>query len=199
MSLTLAINTASSKTSIALIENSTTLLSESNWQSENNEAEKLMPEIHELLTKNAQDFKDLSDILVISGPGSFTGLRIGVTVANTISYLTGAKLFAQNSFEYHWATQEEGTLLIYAGSRGLYLSKSPKDYELINLDDIPKDIEKPFGDISEEQKSHLNTEFTESDLSFGQVCIKLLEKELKPVQIVKPNYVKPPGITNPKK
>jgi len=42
--------------------------------------------IEELLQKNNIEFKDLGGLVFYSGPGSFTGLRIGVSVANTLAY-----------------------------------------------------------------------------------------------------------------
>ena len=52
----------------------------------NNQSKMLIPSIVQLLNNNSIDIKDLSEIVVVNGPGSFTGIRIGVTVAKTISY-----------------------------------------------------------------------------------------------------------------
>ena len=47
-------------------------------------AEKLLGFIHEKLQENNKDFKDITEIEFNSGPGSFTGLRIGACLANTL-------------------------------------------------------------------------------------------------------------------
>ena len=47
-------------------------------------AEKLLEFIHEKLQENNKDFKDIEKIEFNSGPGSFTGLRIGATIVNTL-------------------------------------------------------------------------------------------------------------------
>ena len=47
-------------------------------------AEKLLEFIHEKLQENNKDFKDITKIEFNSGPGSFTGLRIGATIVNTL-------------------------------------------------------------------------------------------------------------------
>ena len=47
-------------------------------------AEKLLGFIHEKLQENEKDFQDITEIEFNSGPGSFTGLRIGAAVVNTL-------------------------------------------------------------------------------------------------------------------
>lgn len=47
-------------------------------------AEKLLGFVHEKLQENGKDFKDIEEIEFNEGPGSFTGLRIGATIVNTL-------------------------------------------------------------------------------------------------------------------
>lgn len=47
-------------------------------------AEKLLKFIHDKLKENNQDFKDITKIDFSKGPGSFTGLRIGASIVNTL-------------------------------------------------------------------------------------------------------------------
>lgn len=49
-------------------------------------SEYLVNSIEILLNKNNIQFDDLKTIIVINGPGSFTGVRLGVVVAKLISY-----------------------------------------------------------------------------------------------------------------
>lgn len=48
-------------------------------------AEKLLGFIHDKLQENNKDFQDITEIEFMSGPGSFTGLRIGATIVNTLA------------------------------------------------------------------------------------------------------------------
>lgn len=56
-------------------------------------AEKLLNWIHEKLQKNGKDWKDISEITFMSGPGSFTGLRIGATIVNTLAHELNIPLY----------------------------------------------------------------------------------------------------------
>ena len=49
----------------------------------------LLPLIEKILKKNKLEFKDLKGIEVETGPGSFTGLKVGVSVANALGYSLG--------------------------------------------------------------------------------------------------------------
>lgn len=217
--LTLAINTASSVTGIALI-NSEQVLAENSWPSHNNEAEKLMPQIDALLKKCGHKFDDLEAVLAISGPGSFTGLRIGVTTANTIAHLLGCQLFAVNTFDY-WHAQARAQrvlttnppsatvpkrgvhVLVFAGKGGVYLSIAGSEPRQLTLAELPQvlhseDISEVCGDISEDQIALLienGIVFHPLTLTFGQVCLKLLSGHLSSLTAIVPLYVKEPAIT----
>ena len=197
--LTLGINTASSFSEIALLEGDQVLANE-RWESQNDEAEKIMPKIAELL--GDKTFQDISEVKVIKGPGSFTGLRIGVAVANAISHLTGAKLSALDTFAYWWTAhpspEPSTALLIFAGRGGVYVSLKPSELgQLVNLPDLiphlqSHNITSIFGDLSAAQKSHL------SDFSFQPHTPdfpQALSTTHATHTLVKPLYIKPPNIT----
>ena len=56
------------------------------WPAHRQLAETLHIKIKELLEGQHKELADLQGIVVFKGPGSFTGLRIGITVANTLAY-----------------------------------------------------------------------------------------------------------------
>lgn len=49
-------------------------------------AERLLAWMHDKLQENNKDFNDISEIEFMSGPGSFTGLRIGAAIVNTLAH-----------------------------------------------------------------------------------------------------------------
>ena len=54
----------------------------------------LIPLIDQLCTQRGWKPTELQEVYVSAGPGSFTGLRIGITLAKTLAFTTGAKLVA---------------------------------------------------------------------------------------------------------
>jgi len=47
----------------------------------------VLPMIEEILAQHKLKLTDITAITVFTGPGSFTGLRVGATVANALGYL----------------------------------------------------------------------------------------------------------------
>ena len=64
------------------------------WQ---RQSELMVTEIDNILKRNKTDKKELDAIVVGIGPGSYTGVRIGVTIAKTIAYALKIKVYAKSS------------------------------------------------------------------------------------------------------
>jgi len=52
-------------------------------------SQRLLPFIVELIEKKRKKLEDIKEIEVNTGPGSFTGLRVGVSVANALGWALG--------------------------------------------------------------------------------------------------------------
>jgi tRNA threonylcarbamoyladenosine biosynthesis protein TsaB len=59
------------------------------WQAHRELAETIHLKIRDLLESQGKAWKDIEGIVAFQGPGSFTGLRIGLTVANALAYAQG--------------------------------------------------------------------------------------------------------------
>ncbi len=51
-----------------------------------NKTQIILPMIDEVLKKHSLKQEDLSEIRINPGPGSFTGLRVGLSIANALSF-----------------------------------------------------------------------------------------------------------------
>ncbi|HEX6258821.1 MAG TPA: hypothetical protein VFZ48_05050 [Candidatus Saccharimonadales bacterium] len=56
------------------------------WKADRELAKGLLSYIEQQLETQAKDWDDIKGLVVFKGPGSFTGLRIGITVMNAIAY-----------------------------------------------------------------------------------------------------------------
>ena len=56
-------------------------------------AEKLLKFINDKLKENHKQWDDIKQITFMSGPGSFTGLRIGASIVNTLAHELNIPLF----------------------------------------------------------------------------------------------------------
>ena len=80
----LSIDTSTEWIGIALF-NGTNVLAEQTWRSKNYHTVELIPAIKEMLTKTHTKASSLTGVGVALGPGSFTGLRIGLSAAKGIA------------------------------------------------------------------------------------------------------------------
>lgn len=70
------------------------------WQAHRKLAETLNSKIEEILNKSSISYEDLDAIAVYKGPGSFTGLRIGISVANSLAYGLGIPIVASGGKDW---------------------------------------------------------------------------------------------------
>jgi tRNA threonylcarbamoyladenosine biosynthesis protein TsaB len=83
----LAIDTAAPRLQLALLrDDAVDTLVEDMAQGQ---AERIFPAIAELLQRNGAVYRDLNRIAVTTGPGSFTGLRIGLSAARGLALALG--------------------------------------------------------------------------------------------------------------
>lgn len=96
--LTLAIETATSMCSIALHKDDK-LIAEYNVNTGMTHSEGLLPQLDQLLSRAGVKKQEIDLIAVSMGPGSFTGLRIGLATAEAMAYSWQCCLHGVNTLE----------------------------------------------------------------------------------------------------
>ncbi len=94
----LAIDTSSPICSVAILENDN-LVDEINLDDGRTHSENLMPLIDSVLKRNKLDIKDIEMISCSVGPGSFTGIRIGVSTIKPMAEILNIKIASVTSLE----------------------------------------------------------------------------------------------------
>lgn|GEM_PF-518285 len=152
----LALDTTKKQAFIAVENNG-----ESNfYNTEKNQphSENLLVKIDEVLQNENLNIKDVNTFGVAIGPGSFTGIRIGVSVVKAFMFNTNKKCIAVNSFELgaysiNSKDYENGFLMAFnADNRGCYVAHFHKNKNiqsmqvltLANLNELIKEKKLPL-------------------------------------------------------
>ena len=89
----------------------------------------LMPTIEEVLNKLDTSIENVNYFSAVIGPGSFTGIRVGVATVNAFSNALNKPLISVNSFELMaYNVVKPSILLIEAGHGAYYGAKIDKPY-----------------------------------------------------------------------
>lgn len=109
----LAIDTATRWTGLALYDG-TAVLMEAGWYSTNTQTMELAPSIDSLLHRVGLQASGLKAIAVALGPGSYTGLRVGLALAKGIALAHQTPLIGVPTLDIvaHGVGQRDGRLLI---------------------------------------------------------------------------------------
>lgn len=97
--LVLSIDTSSKIGSVALYDSEIGILGEINLYVKTNHSNVIMPLVDNLLKITNKKIEEIDKIGVVIGPGSFTGIRIGVAIAKGLCYGTDKKIVGINSLD----------------------------------------------------------------------------------------------------
>ena len=161
------------------------------WQ---RQSEHMIPELHNLLNKHNLNPLDINEVIVAIGPGSYTGVRIAITIAKTICTALNATLYPVSSLRVLKDQDKPSICLINARSKRSYIGvyqdqKILLNDQIMNNDDVLKYInEHPNYQVCGETK-YLNIE---GIISNNMQEMLSLKKDLKPINplSLKPVYMK---------
>ncbi|MBI2938947.1 MAG: tRNA (adenosine(37)-N6)-threonylcarbamoyltransferase complex dimerization subunit type 1 TsaB [Chloroflexi bacterium] len=96
----MAIDTSTEIASVALFdERAAAVRAEVTWHTERNHTRELLPEVHHLLARAGIGRRELTGVAVAIGPGSFNGLRVGLTTAKCLAFALGLPLVGIGTLE----------------------------------------------------------------------------------------------------
>ena len=187
--ITLFIDTSGADVSIALVRDNK-ILSTITENLPNQHSIYTTSYIDKIVTESKIKLEDIDKIMVVNGPGSFTGVRIGVTIAKVLAYILKKDIICLSSLKIRaLSTNHDNCLSLINANRGnYYIGLYDKDNNEI--------IEEQFNnkefliDIINKYNPSL---VSESNLSIDDITI-----EKTPLDIVKiVNYYKDYPTTNP--
>jgi tRNA threonylcarbamoyladenosine biosynthesis protein TsaB len=110
----LTLRTDKPEAEIGLFDDSTELTYEI-WHAHRQLAETIHAKIQAMLKRQHKTFADIKGIVVYQGPGSFTGLRIGMSVANALAY--GLNIPVAATTDQDWIQQGIKRLADHKGTK----------------------------------------------------------------------------------
>ncbi|MBW1852438.1 MAG: tRNA (adenosine(37)-N6)-threonylcarbamoyltransferase complex dimerization subunit type 1 TsaB [Deltaproteobacteria bacterium] len=134
----LAINTSTPQFGLAFLDEDGTILAEYFMSKEKGRFGSLMPALDFLLSKLNADIHDQQAIVVATGPGSFTGLRVGLSTAKGLCHGLGVPLIG---IILH-SRKEELYAAQFIRNDSLKLLRSMDDIA-IKINDFPSIFDKP--------------------------------------------------------
>lgn len=135
----IAIETASTDLSLALASADGEPLAIDGWTSDRRQGHEVLPRLLELLARQRRDLADATGLAVGLGPGSFTGLRVGMSLAKGLALALELPLVGVPSLA-GWLAAEPGceAALARAGAREAYLLARGDDApEIVDRDGMP--------------------------------------------------------------
>ncbi|MEG2351179.1 MAG: tRNA (adenosine(37)-N6)-threonylcarbamoyltransferase complex dimerization subunit type 1 TsaB [Bacilli bacterium] len=152
----LFIDSSGKKLSVAVIECGKLILS-SNIDSYSKHSNFLMGEIINVINKLKMKISDIDNFIVVNGPGSFTGIRVGVTIAKTLAWSLNKKIYQISSLramslvndvkdvyisvlfdkkeESYVGIYTDGVFEAYANANELVLDYNNKNILVVSYDD----------------------------------------------------------------
>lgn len=103
----IAIDTSTDTAGLALVENGR-ILAELTWNCGKNHSVQLLPNLNYLLEQNSLSLESADCIIVARGPGSYNGLRVGISTARGLAYSLGIPVVGISTLEVE-AWQHAGT------------------------------------------------------------------------------------------
>lgn len=209
----LNIETATKNCSVSIAANGKTLVCKEISELGYSHAEKLHLFIQDVIQEAAISFSQLSAIAVSQGPGSYTGLRIGVSAAKGLSYALQIPLISVDTLLAlaHQVSENDGLIIPMIDARRMEVYSAIFDFNKQKIREVQAEIisEESFAAISDKiyfignSNEKVKSVLTKSNFVFLDAIQypsakemstisyqKYLEKDFEDVAYFEPYYLK---------
>ncbi|ATG97590.1 tRNA (adenosine(37)-N6)-threonylcarbamoyltransferase complex dimerization subunit type 1 TsaB [Mesoplasma lactucae] len=150
-----------------------------------------IPNLQEMLKKNNLTIHDITNLYVTTGPGSYTGERVGLTMVKTLKTLNVKyNVYVINSLLYQAGMNKKISLLDARGKKyylGIYDNAEPQVQEqLISIEDLDKEY------LNNEAWSSYQVvkDYQDLDFSANYLALKPKFELIENPELLKPTYLK---------
>ena len=138
-----------------------------------------MPMIKEIFEENNLNINDLDKVIVVNGPGSFTGIRIGLSIAKTMAYALKIDINTISSLTAYLVSNNEGNRrkAVIKDNKGYYISAFDENDNVL--------VEEYYSEYD-----NLDLPCVENKLSVNKIIDYCKNMKSENPHFVKANYVK---------
>lgn len=202
----LFIDTSLSSVNVSLVKDNK-LLSSVNQTVGNNHSVNTTKYLDKVIKDALIDVKDIDKIMIVNGPGSFTGVRIGVSIAKTLAYLINKKVITVSSLKMRSLSFDHDYCmsLIDARHDNYYMGLYDKDNnnvieeKFVNKDKIIELYNKYNPVIVSDKELDIdNIKVKKVELDVCKIIDYYKDSEEVIAHLVVPNYLKLPQVLEKK-
>lgn len=156
------------------------------------QSETIFVELNKLLEQTKLDYKDIDRIVITKGPGSYTGIRIAMTIAKVLSSQMHKELCTISTMQLYAGLEPSANVILDARSHRAYVAHLEKGKiiggtQILDLEEVKKFLEahpgKVFGDA-------LLSETETSDFLKNFIDLKAEYQKVENIHALVPDYLK---------
>lgn len=144
------------------------------------QSETIFVELNKLLEQTKLDYKDIDRIVITKGPGSYTGIRIAMTIAKVLCSQMRKDLYTISTMQLYAGLEPSANVILDARSHRAYVAHLEKGKiiggtQILDLEEVKKFLEahpgKVFGDalLSETETSNFLKNFIDLKAEYQKV------------------------------
>lgn len=156
------------------------------------QSETIFVELNKLLEQTKLDYKDIDRIVITKGPGSYTGIRIAMTIAKVLCSQMHKELYTISTMQLYAGLEPSANVILDARGHRAYVAHLEKGKiiggtQILDLEDVKKFLEahpgKVFGDalLSETETSNFLKNF---------INLKAEYQKVENIHALVPDYLK---------
>lgn len=190
----LLLDSSNTYLSVGLVKNNK-LVDKISYACFQRQSEYMAVEINNILKRNKLDPKKINGVVTSIGPGSYTGIRIALTIAKVMAYALNIPLYPLSTLEINKVIGQNSIVLFNARSNRSYIAAFSKNKRLLkdqamNNVDVIKYIKSHPDYVLVGDLSYLNLKGKKVDVLTNMFKLMKTVKSVKNPNLVKPIYLK---------
>ena len=158
------------------------------------QSEKAIPTLKEVLDRHHIALKDVNEMIITSGPGSYTGVRVAMTIAKTLAAVSDVRIKSVSSLAAYAGMNQALSVIDARGHKvfvGVYENSLPLIKEqVVALEDFAQ-LRAEYGDFElVGEIGCLGLDEKECDLCANIYALGQMADPIENVDLLVPTYIK---------